>query len=256
MNRQENQNYQTTSNPVFNRIHSETEGVGGYGASYKGIMLKTGISFLTLIVAAIGSLFILGLSTEVYIGLVIGSLIMASVSVFIASFSVRLAPTFTIIYSVSEGIVLGLISAMLEAIFPGIVMLAVLITLGIFGGMLVLYSTKLVVVTSRFRKVMLGLSFGIMMSMLLIGIVSIFDGGNLWMNTFGGNTDISLLLTLFLLLYGSFMLVINFDNAKMLVSSGIDKRYEWQASLGLMVSTVYIYIQVLRLLLIILSRRD
>lgn len=256
MDEQKNENIKMNTNPVFKRIYNETAHEAGYGASYKGIIIKSALMFLALVVTAIGSLFIPFTSIELYIGLIFGSLIMASVSVFIASFSVRLAPVFSFVYVVAEGFVLGFVSAMFDMMFPGIVTLAVLITLGIFAGMLVLYSTKLIVVTSRFRKIMLGVSFGILFSMLFIGVFSLFDGGDLWANTFGGNGALSILLSLILIFYGSFMLVLSFDNAKLLVSSGVDKRYEWQVGLGLMVSTVYIYLQVLRLLAILMSRRD
>ena len=63
-----------------------------------------------------------------------------------------------------------------------------------------------------------------------------------------------LFITLLLILYGSFMLVINFDNAKMIVSTGADKKYEWAVSLGLLVSIIYIYVQVIRLIIIIYAR--
>ncbi len=256
MNNENQENVRMNTNPVFGRIHRETEGVGGYGASYKGITIKTSLMFLTLFLTAFGSLFLIGLAPGIYIGILIASMIMSFVSVLVASFSVRLAPTFSFIYAISEGVLLGMISLLFELIFPGIVTLAMMITLGIFAGMLVLYSTKLIVVTSRFRKVMLGVSFGIMFSMFFIGIFSLFDGGALWMTTFGGNGPLALLISLLLIFYGAFMLVMSFDNAKLIVSNGVDKRYEWQVGLGLIVSTVYIYVQVLRLLAIIMSRRD
>lgn len=256
MDEQRNQNINMNTNPVFKKVYNDTIHEGGYGASYKGIIIKAAIMFATLVVTAIGSLFLPTTNLGLYVGLLIGSLIMGSVSVFIASFSVRLAPTFSFIYVIAEGFILGFISALFEMVYPGIVTLAVLITLGIFAGMLVLYSTKLIIVTSRFRKVMLGVSIGILFSMFFIGIFSLFDGGALWANTFGGNGPVALLVSLLLIVYGSFMLVMSFDNARLIVASGVDKRYEWQVSLGLMVSTVYIYVQVLRLLVILMSRRD
>ena len=176
-----------------------------------------------------------------------------------ASFSTRLAPAFSIVYAVCEGVFLGILTLIYAASFPetNIVGLAVLITVGIFIAMLVLYSTKLIVASTRFRRVMYGVSFSILAVFLVVGIASIFDGGVIWFTLFGDvNSPLVLFISLLFVFYGAFMLVINFDNANMLVSRGVDKKYEWVVSLGLIVSIIYIYVQVLRLLAILLSRNN
>ncbi len=245
------------TNPVFNRVQRETESVQGYGASYKGIIIKTTMLLLITVASGIGSLFLAAFSPTVYIAILIIASIMAFVSVMVASFSPRLAPAFSVVYAVCEGVILGIITLLYAASFPetNIVGLAVLITIGIFIGMLVLYSTKLIVASTRFRRVMYGISFSILAVFLVVGIASFFDGGKMWFTLFGDvNSPLVLFLSLLLVLYVAFMLVINFDNANMLVSNGVDKKYEWVVSLGLIVSIVYIYVQVLRLLAILLSR--
>jgi len=247
------------TNPIFSKVQRDTKDIVGYGASYRGILLKTFGLFGVLILSAVGSLFLLASFPQLYVGLLITSIIMAFISVVVASSSTRLAPTFSVIYSVCEGVTLGLLSLIYAAAFPGsnIIFLALIITFGIFAGMLILYSTKLIVVTSRFRRVMLGISFALLATMLLTLIVSFFDGGQLRFMLFGDvNSPLVLFIALLLILYGAFMLVMSFDNAKLIVSSGVDKKYEWQVGLGLIVSTVYIYVQVLRLLAILLSRKE
>ena len=184
-------------------------------------------------------------------------MILGFVSVIIASSSPRLSKVFSFIYAGCEGVWLGLLTVIYAANFPetNIIGLAALITVGIFIAMLVLYSTKLVVASTRFRRVMLGVSFSILSVFLLVGIVSIFDSGAMWYSLFGNpDSPLVLFISLLLVFYGAFMLVINFDNASMIVSNGADKKYEWTVSLGLIVSIIYIYVQVLRLLAIILMR--
>ncbi len=247
------------TNPVFRRVEQEVENVQGYGASYKGIIFKTAMLLVVAVASGFLSLLLAGLNPTVYYVILIVASIMAFVSVFVASMSTRLAPAFSIIYSVCEGVLLGIITLIYAVAFEGsnIIGLAVLITLGIFLAMLVLYSTKLVVATSRFRKVMFGISFSILAVMLVVGIVSIFDGGALSYMLFGDpNSPLVLFLTLLFIVYGSFMLVINFDNASMIVSNGADKKYEWTVSLGLIISIIYIYVQVLRLLAILFARSN
>ncbi len=253
------------TNPVFSKVRKDTSDQAiSYGASYTGITLKTGLLFLLIVASAFGSYFILAKAPfEVYIAGLIISSIVAFVSVFIASFSPKLAMPFSILYSIAEGFLLGFIVLVYNAAFSdsgmnmNIAGLAILITLGIFAGMLVLYSTKLIVVTSRFRRVMLGFTFAILFTFIFVGIASLFDGGRLSYTLFGNpNSGLVLFLALLLVLYGAFMLVMSFDDARNIVSMGADKKYEWVVSLGLVVSTIYIFIQVLRLLAILASRRD
>jgi uncharacterized YccA/Bax inhibitor family protein len=249
------------TNPVFSKVRRDTSDQAiSYGASYQGVILKTGLLFLLIVASAFGSYFLLAkASFEVYIaGLVISSIV-AFISVFIASLSPRLAMPFSILYALAEGFLLGFIVLVYTYAFPNdnIAGLAILITLGIFAGMLVLYSTKLIVVTSRFRRVMLGVTFAILFSFLFVGIASLFDGGRLSYTLFGNpNSGLVLFIALLLVLYGAFMLVMSFDDARNIVSMGADKKYEWVVSLGLVVSTIYIFIQVLRLLAILASRKD
>ena len=248
------------SNPIFNKIakQQETEMLKEQ-ASYKGVMAKTATQFGVLLLAALGSLFLLGLSETVYVTLLVLSFIVGFISVIIASSNFKRAKVFGYVYAASEGFLMGFISILFALAFPGfnVVGLAVLITFGIFAGMLVLYLTKLIQVTSRFRRVMMGISFGILFSMLFVGIISLFDRGQTWYLLFGDPlSPLVLIITLLFILYGSFMLVVSFDDAKRIVESGASKDYEYMVGLGLVISTVYIYLQVLRLLAIILSRRD
>lgn len=248
------------TNPVFSKVRKDSDNQAiAYGASYQGIIAKTALLFILIVASAIGSYLLLNSYPDVYIVGLIVSLIVAFIAVMVASFVPRLAMPFSMIYAVAEGFVLGFIVLIYTAAFPedNIAGLAVLITLGIFAGMLVLYSTKLIVVTSRFRRVMMGMTFAILFTFIFVGIASIFDGGKMSYTLFGNpNSGLVLFIALLLVLYGAFMLVMSFDDARSIVSMGADKQYEWVVSLGLVVATVYIFIQVLRLLAIILSRRD
>ena len=247
------------NNPVFNRMEKQEEVFVGQQASYLGITLKTVLLFS---VAILFGLFTIGLADSnpnLFIGILIASMFTGFISVLVASMNVRLAPIFSIIYAMSEGVALVLISLIYASAFGGenFVGLAVLITGGVFVGMLVLYSTRLIQVTNRFRKVVLGFGFGLMMTLLFVAIASLFDGGAMWFTLFGNpNSPLVLFLSLVFIMYGAFMLTLHFDTAENFVKNGVSKRYEWMVSLGLMVSIVYIYYQVLRLLAILASRRD
>lgn len=251
------------TNPVFSKLRKTPEavGFGSESASIRGVILKTILLFAIAIGFGFFALTFANSNPGLYVGLLIGSGIIGFISVIVASTSVRLAPIFSIIYALSEGLFLVLISVVYAAQFGSadfnIVLLAVLITAGIFLGMLVLYATKLIVVTRGFRRFVMAFGFAMLSVVLVVAITSIFDGGQMAYVLFGDvNSPLVLFLTLVFIMYGAFMLTLHFDNATNIVDQGLDRRYEWMVALGLMVSIVYIYYQVLRLLAIIASRRD
>lgn len=251
------------NNPVFSKLRKNPEAMayGAEVASIRGIILKTILMFAVAIGTGVFALSLAGENPNLYIGLVLFSGIIGFISIIVAMSSIRLAPVFSLIYAMSEGLFLVLISAIYMASFNytgyNIVLLAVLITGAIFFGMLVLYSTKLIVVTKGFRRFMMSFGFMMISVVLFVSIASIFDGGQMAYMLFGNpDSPVVLFLTLVFIMYGAFMLTLHFDNAVQIADQGLDKRYEWVAALGLMVAIVYIYYQVLRLLAIILSRRD
>lgn len=251
------------NNPVFSRLRKNPEAMayGNEAASIRGIMLKTILLFVIAIGTGMLGLSFADLNPDLYIMVVLLSGIVGFISVIVATTSVRLAPVFSIIYAMTEGLFLVLISALYMVAFDftgyNIVLLAVLITAAIFFGMLILYSTKLIVVTSGFRRFMMSFGFMMISVVLFVSIASFFDGGQMAYMLFGNpDSPLVLFLTLVFILYGAFMLTLHFDNAVQIADQGLDKRYEWVASLGLMVAIVFIYYQILRLLAIISSRRD
>ncbi|MGI6359503.1 MAG: Bax inhibitor-1/YccA family membrane protein, partial [Acholeplasmatales bacterium] len=123
------------TNPVFSKVSRDTSDQAiSYGASYQGVILKTGLLFLLIVASAFGSFFLLANYPAVYILGLIVSLVVAFISVFVASISPRLAMPFSILYALAEGFVLGFIVLIYTAAFPNdnIAGLAILITLGIF----------------------------------------------------------------------------------------------------------------------------
>ncbi|HKL61449.1 MAG TPA: Bax inhibitor-1/YccA family protein [Acholeplasma sp.] len=250
------------SNPVFSKINREKSyDFVGEQATYMGVMSKTLILFALALMSAFGSLMIAGSNPGLYMGLLIGSMITGLIGVFGAIAKPNLSHIFGPIYALSEGVALGIISLVYATAFgdsfggPGIIGLAIIITMSIFGGMLFVYASRIIRVTSRFRKMVVGVGFGILLTFLFTFIVSFFDGGAMSYTLFGNpNSPLVLFLSLLLIMYGAFTLLLQFDMAERMVEQGMPKRYEWTAGVGLMVAIVYIYYQVLRLLAILASR--
>lgn len=180
-----------------------------------------------------------GIST----GLLIGAMIVGFISVIVGTRSVKLSPYFSLVYAASEGVVLGTVSRMFAYVYDGIVPTAITTTFIVLFVMLLLYSSGVIKVTQKFASFMV-------VALIAVIIMSLFSlflpfSGPFYYLVVGISAVLS---ALFLLL--------DFESIKISVEHGMDQRYGWILSLGLMVTLVWVYIEVLRLLAIFASNRS
>lgn len=239
-----------SSNPVFRTV-DETY-ASSNTASYLGITIKTSLLLLAAVFAAIGANFLLKNNQDSLFVLLGASGIVAFASVLLGIFIPRLAAPFAILYSVAQGFTLGFLTIVLNSVLPGIGYIAISATLVIFGVMLLLYSSRTIRATNKLKKFMFGTIFGILAFSLVMLLFSFILPTVT--STFLSNPFVIVLSSVFFIGYGAFMLILDFDRAEQLVQSGADKKYEWTVALGLMVTIVWIYIEVLRLLSYIMSK--
>jgi len=242
-----------SSNPVFRSIEQTNYYDTTDVASYGGIVSKTAILLVTAILS--GYLAISYLPIESLIPLLGVSFIVALVSVIVASRSMRLAAPFAMLYALAEGLILGLITIIFESIVPGVALAAVIGTASIFGVMLFLYSSRTIRVTPRFRRIMYTILFGILAFVVIQLVLSLF-GISLFVDGTGSFNTLALVISGFFIVYGALLLTLDFDRAEMIVSGGVDRRAEWMVAVGLMVTLVWIYFELLRFLAIVASRRS
>lgn len=242
----------STSNPVFRTISRSETYTSSDVATYGGMIIKT--LFLLLIAVGAGFLSIMYIPVETLYTMLFGAMIVGFISVIIASRSVRLAMPFSILYSLAEGVLLGIITAIFESIIPGIAFTAIMGTLVIFFVMLFLYASRTIRVTNRFRRIMFSVMLGLLVFFIIFGILSLF-GGTMMTNIML-NPQIALGVGAIMIIIGALMLTLDFERAESIVESGADKRYEWIVSLGLMVTIVWIYIEILRFVAILTMSRD
>jgi len=161
------------------------------------------------------------------------------------TFSKKVRPAAVIAYAVIEGVFLGTISWIFEGMYPGIVMNAVVGTLATAGAMFTAYSMGWVRVTGRFAKVMTFAIIGYAAFGLINMIVSLVTGnGGIYSSQFGwiaGLIGVGL---------AAFTLNLDFEDIKQGAAQGLPREFEWRASFGLLVTMVWLYIEVLRLLAI------
>lgn len=172
-------------------------------------------------------------------------LIGAFVSVMVAMFVPRLAPPFALAYAVCEGFVVGQISHIYESQTHGIVVQAVAATAGVAAVMAVLYSSGRLRPTPRMRKVVVAATLGIMLS-YLVGLVGTLFGANLRFWDMGGPLGIA--ISLVIVAVAAFNLLLDFEFIQKGESARLPRQFEWVGALGLLVTLVWLYLEILRLL--------
>ncbi len=178
---------------------------------------------------------------------VIGGFITAIITSFRPQSSGITAP----IYAVFEGLFLGGISAVLEMQFSGIVMRAVALTLAVFTAMLFFYRSGIIKVTQKFMMGVFAATAGIALVYFVSFIAGLF-GANL--GFLYGNSNFSIIFSLVVVGIAALNLVLDFSFIERASASGAPKYMEWYGAFGLMVTLVWLYLEILRLLAKISSR--
>lgn len=206
------------------------------------VVAKTGILFAVLVATAAASWVLdLGMSIGIVALLVGFGLAMAN------TFKKVVSPALVIAYAAVEGVFLGIFSHVLSTAYPGIALQAVLGTAAAFSVMLVLYRSGKVRNTPRFQKTLLGLGAGYFVFLLVNLGFNFFGAGiNLWS---GG--ILSFAISIFAVGLASFFLILDFDMIEKSIAAGVPERESWRASFGLMVTLVWLYIEMLRLIAIL-----
>ena len=182
-----------------------------------------------------------GIVMPLMLGGMIGSFIASLVTIFKPTASPYSAP----VYAILEGLFIGGISAFFEARYPGIVLQAVGLTFGTLFALLAAYRSGLIKATENFKLGVVAATGGICL-VYLTSIVLGFFGIAVPMIHSGGTVGI--LFSLFVVTIAALNLVLDFDFIEQGVENGAPKYMEWYAAFGLLVTLVWLYIEILRLL--------
>jgi uncharacterized YccA/Bax inhibitor family protein len=177
----------------------------------------------------------------------LGGFIVALVTIFKKEWSPVTAP----LYAVLEGLFLGVISAMFEAMYPGIVFQAVILTFGTLASLLLAYQTGLIRATENFKLGVTAATGGIALIYLVGFVMSFFGAGIPYIHESG---MIGIGFSLFVVVIAALNLVLDFDFIENGVEKGAPKYMEWYASFGLLVTLIWLYLEILRLLSKLRSR--
>lgn len=253
-------NLTKTSNPVFKeRVFSRDYSASSDVMTVNGTMNKTALMLLLVVAAAVftWNKFFDAAATnpETAMSAVapwlvvggIGGFITVLVTVFRPQSSGISAP----IYAVFEGLLLGGISAVLEMQYSGIVMRAVALTLAVFAAMLFLYRSGIIKVTNKFIMGVFAATAGIALVYLVSFIAGMFGAQ---MSFMYGNSNLSIGFSLVVVAIAALNLVLDFAFIERASESGAPKYMEWYGAFGLMVTLIWLYLEILRLLAKVASR--
>ena len=160
-------------------------------------------------------------------------------------FKPKLSPITAPIYAAIEGLVLGAISAVYESAYDGIVLQAVMLTAGVFVLMLTLFSKRIITVDDKFRRGVMMATGAVFRVYMITLVLNLFGASVPYIHDSG---PVGILFSLVVVGIASANLLLDFDLIEKGIQAGAPKWMEWYAAFGLLVTLVWLYLELLRLL--------
>lgn len=241
------------SNPVFSSLERKGVYASAETATHSGITLKTLILFAVTLISGFSSIFVFqAVPFEVSIVFLAVSGILAFIFAMIGIYSMRMAAVFSILYAITQGLTYGFITYVIDSFYPGVALLALTGTALVFLVMFTLYRTGILRASGLLRSIVVGSLITFLVGSLLVLLVSLFNDA--FRTAIASNIDLGIGISLFLVVIGAFMLTLDLDRADKVVAMGLDKRAEWQVGLGLLITLIMIYYNILRLIVLVMER--
>jgi uncharacterized YccA/Bax inhibitor family protein len=216
--------------------------------TYGGTITATGVLLVLLIGAATYG----WMSTDTNAAgqwnlpaLSIVGIIVGFVCAIVVAFKPNLARILAPIYALGEGVFLGAISKAYNQSYSGIVVQAVGATLGVFAVMLFLYKSRIIKVTDRFRRSVIMATVGLMVFYLVSMVIHLFGGSVPFLDSASG---FGIAFSIFAAGLAALNLALDFDLIDRGVKQGWPKQMEWFCAFGLLITLVWLYLELLRLL--------
>lgn len=184
-------------------------------------------------------------------GLIIGGAIAGFILALIISFKPTTAPYLVPIYAIAEGLFVGALSANYEALYYGITLQAALLTMSVFIALLLAYKSRVIRATQNFRLGVFAATAGIALMYLLSFVLSFFG---ITVPYLHDNNLIGIIISLVIVVVAALNLVLDFDFIERGAEQGAPKYMEWYGAFGLMVTLVWLYLEMVRLLAKLRSR--
>jgi uncharacterized YccA/Bax inhibitor family protein len=217
------------------------------------VVTKTGITLAVVTVIGVLSYFLVSQSPGLMMPFVLVGGLGGLAMVLIATFGRKQDnPAIVLSYAALEGLFLGAASFLFANLVsnggPGMIAQAIFGTVGVFVGMLVVYKTGAIRVTPKFTRMMVAALFGVVAIALLNFVLALFGvgGGEGFGLRSGG--PLAIIFSLVCIGLAAFMFLIDFDQADQAIRAGAPEKAAWGIALGLTVTLVWLYLEILRLL--------
>ena len=231
-----------TSNPAFSNYFWEDNPNTSKTMSVRGIIIKSMVCILiiALITASIWKLYDNGTNVRWF---TIGGMLAAIVISIVISVRQHWAHFLVPLYAVAKGCFLGGFSAFIKAKFPELPFQAIGVTIVTFFTILVLFQSRIIIVTKKLRSVIVTAAFSIMIVYLISFVLSLFG-----IKTFiWGTSWVAIVFNVIAAIVAAFTLLLDFDYIEKHKNKA-NKYKEWIATWGLLVSLVWLYTEILRLM--------
>ena len=240
-----------SGNPALrdDTFRSAGRAYGAEAMTLQGTVNKTGLSFLILLAAAA---FVWNLDARVASVFILVGLVGGLVAALVTIFKKTAAPYTVPVYAAFEGLLLGGISAMYEQRYEGIVINAVALTFGTLAALLLAYRSGLVRATENFKLGIFAATGGIALVYLISMVMGFFGRTIPYIHESGA---IGIGFSLFVVVIAALNLVLDFDFIERGSEMGAPRYMEWVGAFGLLVTLIWLYLEILRLLAKLQDRR-
>jgi uncharacterized YccA/Bax inhibitor family protein len=255
-----------SSNPVLNRLTPEThtQQAPGYGAGYgspyqptpypspaEGAADRMTIDDVVVkTVALLGLVALAGAATAAMVDIQdirpfwIGGMIVGLILGLVITFKQIVSPPLMIAYALAEGVFLGAVSKAYNHVYDGIVPQAVIATFVIFFVMAGLYKAKVIRATPKFTRGLVGAMIAALIVVVLRFVFDAFFNGSV----LGDGGPLAIIISLAIIVIAALTFILDFDLIERAIAQGAPKRMAWLCAFGLLVTLIWVYIEVLRLL--------
>ena len=236
-----------SNNPVLKEKAFTGELATGEAMTIQGTVNKTGLLLLFVVVTAAWTW---GLShsetPEAAYPWMLGGLLVGFVTALVTVFKKTWAPISAPVYALCEGLALGGISAIFERSYPGIAIQAVSLTFGVMFVMLLAYKFGIIRATRGFKLGVIAATGAIAVVYLVNMAISLFF--HTQMSFLYASTPLGIGISLVVVIIAALNLILDFDMIETAARMGAPKYMEWYGAFGLMVTLIWLYLEILRLL--------
>ncbi len=183
--------------------------------------------------------------------IVVGGTIAALIVAIVVAFKKQAAPVLAPVYAILEGLALGGLSAFMESVYPGIAIEALSLTFAIFLSLLLIYKFKIIRATENFKLIVASATAGVALYYVVSLVAGLFHVN---LPLIHSSSAFGIGFSLFVVILAAANLVVDFDFIERGAENRVPKFMEWYGAFGLLVTLVWLYVEILRLLAKLRSR--